>query len=137
MWPKLMMQLLPQLMDLLPHVSRVVPAADRYLAQRGANDAKLDALASGVRDDLGRVAKAHVAMATQLDAFATEVGRIGTQSKEAAAEATRARMAAELLQARLSQTERSVGTLRNLLVVALVLLVAALVMLMVLLLHGR
>ena len=75
MWPKILMQYLPQLVELLPHVSRVVPMADKYLAQRGANDVKLDALGDAVRGDLGKVAKAHIALAEQLDAFSVHVRR--------------------------------------------------------------
>ena len=124
MWPKLLMQYLPQLVELLPHVSRVVPMADKYMAQRNANDAKLDEMAQSVRGDLGKVAKAHIALAEQLDAFATHVS-------EGVAEAKRARMAAELAQLRVVELEKQVAGLRSLVVASLVavILVLALVML--------
>jgi len=141
MWPKLLMQYLPQLIELLPHVSRVVPAADKYLAQRGANDQKLDTLATSVRDDLGRVAKAHVSMATQLDTFAGQVTRIGTEAHEAATEARLARLAAEALSTsvdlRLTRAERSVSTLRILLILTVLMLAATLILLAVLVSHTR
>lgn len=107
------MQYLPQLVELLPHVSRVVPMADKYLAQRGANDEKLDAMAESVRGDLGKVAKAHIALAEQLDAFAVHV-------RDGATEAKRARMAAELVQLRVETLEKQVAGLRSLLVVTTV-----------------
>ena len=124
MWPKLLMQYLPQLVELLPHVSRVVPVADKYLEQRTARDGKLDELAQSVRGDLGKVAKAHIALAEQLDAFSVHVG-------EGAAEAKRARMAAELAQLRVEALEKQVAGLRSLVLAGLVavILVLALVVL--------
>ncbi len=113
MWPKILMQYLPQLVELLPHVSRVVPMADKYLAQRGANDVKLDALGDAVRGDLGKVAKAHIALAEQLDAFSVHVS-------EGAAEAKRAGAAAELALAKAATIERQVAGLRTILVAILV-----------------
>lgn len=141
MWPKLLMQYLPQLVELLPHVSRVVPAADKYLAQRGTSDAKLNSIATTVRDDLGRVARAHVDMATQLDAFAGQVLAISAETKLATAEASRARVAAESLaesvEARLTRTEHSIANLRTLLVTTLFLLAVVVTLLIVLLVHSH
>ena len=124
MWPKILMQYLPQLVELLPHVSRVVPMADKYMAQRGANDVKLDALAEGIRGDLGKVAKAHIILAEQLDVFAADVS-------ESASEARRARVAAELAQKKAEGLEKQVASLRTVLIAILV--VVALVLLLVVL----
>ena len=54
MWPKLLMQYLPQLIELLPHVRRVVPMADRYLQGRSAGDAALAGSLEGLRGELGQ-----------------------------------------------------------------------------------
>ena len=66
MWPKLLMQLF----ELMPHVTRLVPIADKYFAQRSAtekaNEAAFTAMAEGVRGDLGQVAKAHAGLYRQL-----------------------------------------------------------------------
>jgi hypothetical protein len=66
MWPKL----LAQLFELLPHVSRLIPMADRFFASRAATDrateAAMVAMAEGVRGDLGQVTKAHVGLYRQL-----------------------------------------------------------------------
>ena len=118
------MQYLPQLVELLPHVSRVVPIADKYLAQRNASDAKLEALAQSVRGDLGKVAKAHIALAEQLDTFAVHVS-------ESAAESKRARMAAELAQLKVEALERQITRLRSIVTASLV---AILLILMLILL---
>ena len=66
MWPKL----LAQLFELLPHVSRLIPMADRFFASRAATDrateAAMAAMAEGVRGDLGQVTKAHAGLYRQL-----------------------------------------------------------------------
>ena len=66
MWPKL----LAQLFELLPHVNRLIPMADRFFASRAASDraseAAMAAMAEGVRGDLGQVAKAHAGLYRQM-----------------------------------------------------------------------
>jgi chromosome segregation ATPase len=66
MWPKVLMQLV----ELLPHVTRLVPVADRYFASKQAgekaNQAALVAMAEGVQADLGQVTKAHAALYRKL-----------------------------------------------------------------------
>ncbi len=66
MWPKLF----AQLFELLPHVTRLVPLADRFFASRAATDrateAAMVAMAEGVRGDLGQVTKAHAGLYRQL-----------------------------------------------------------------------
>jgi ElaB/YqjD/DUF883 family membrane-anchored ribosome-binding protein len=66
MWPKVLMQLV----ELLPHVTRLVPVADRYFASKQAgekaNQAALVAMAEGVQADLGQVAKAHAGLYRKL-----------------------------------------------------------------------
>jgi hypothetical protein len=59
MWPKVLMQLF----DLLPHVSRLVPVAERYFAGRAQtehnNENTLAAMAESVDGTMGQLAKAH------------------------------------------------------------------------------
>ena len=59
MWPKLLGQLLPQVFDLLPHLKRVVPMAEKFLSSKAevdrANEAAMVAMAEGVRGDLGQM----------------------------------------------------------------------------------
>lgn len=59
-----------QLFELLPHVTRLVPLADRYLSSRTANEraneAALAAMAEGVQADLGQVTKAHAGLYSKL-----------------------------------------------------------------------
>jgi hypothetical protein len=85
MWPKV----LAQLFELLPHVTRLVPMADKYFstktASEKATEAAMVAMAEGVRGDLGQVSKAHAGLYQQLieqkaqiAEVADEVRRMGT-----------------------------------------------------------
>ena len=66
MWPKILMQLV----EFLPHATRLIPVADRYFASRQAsekaNEAALMAMAEGVQADLGQVTKAHAGLYRKL-----------------------------------------------------------------------
>jgi hypothetical protein len=84
MWPKV----IAQLFELLPHITRLVPMADKYLssktASEKANEAAMAAMAEGVRGDLGQVTKAHMGLyrqlqdqSAQITALAEEVKRTG------------------------------------------------------------
>jgi phage shock protein A len=76
MWPKL----LAQLFELLPHITRVLPMADRYLSSKAAtekaNEAALTAMAEGVRGDLGQVTKAHLGLYRQLQELSAQVATV-------------------------------------------------------------
>lgn len=66
MWPKL----IAQLVELLPHIARLIPLADTFLASRaisdGASEAAVAALSEDVRKDLGKVAASHESLYRQL-----------------------------------------------------------------------
>ena len=76
MWPKL----LAQLFELLPHVSRLIPMADRFFASRAATDRATEtamvAMAEGVRGDLGQVTKAHAGLYRQLQEQGTQLEEV-------------------------------------------------------------
>jgi hypothetical protein len=88
MWPKL----LAQLFELLPHVSRVLPLADKYFSSKAANEkaneAALAAMAEGVRGDLGQVTKAHVGLYRQLQELSAQVTVVGESAESARKAAT-------------------------------------------------
>ena len=129
MWPKV----LTQLFELLPHISRMVPLADRYLSSRSSTDTAIATLSDGVRSDLGRVAKAHVDLAGRLDEFAAHVDAI-------AAETRQTRAAAQNTEVRITALERSIGSLRPLLLTLLAAVLVAVVLLiavLVLILHSH
>lgn len=73
MWPKVLMQLF----ELLPHISRLVPMADKYFnskaATEKANQAAMLAMAQGVRGDLGQVTQAHAGLYRQLQEQSAQI----------------------------------------------------------------
>jgi hypothetical protein len=104
MWPKLLMQLF----ELLPHISRLVPMADKYFSQKAAaekaNEAALAAMAEGVRGDLGQVTKAHAGLYRQLQDLSAQVTVVG-ETAEAA------RVAASKQDDRVVELERQVAAI--------------------------
>jgi hypothetical protein len=104
MWPKLLMQLF----ELLPHISRLVPMADKYFSQKAAaekaNEAALAAMAEGVRGDLGQVTRAHAGLYRQLQDLSAQVTVVG-ETAEAA------RVAAAKQDSRVEELERQVAAI--------------------------
>ena len=125
MWPKVLAQLIPQLIDLLPHVKRVVPMADKFLSSKAASDAALAAMAEGVRTDLGQVTTAHSALSQQVAAanagFEQQLTDLAAAVRTLDQTAESSRLALETsLDTRISTLERQ---LRSLLVALIVLVV--------------
>src|ERR1700733_5349652 len=83
MWPKV----IAQLFELLPHITRLVPMADKYLssktASEKANEAAMAAMAEGVRGDLGQVAKAHAGLYRQLQDQSAQIAEVAEEVKQA------------------------------------------------------
>jgi hypothetical protein len=81
MWPKV----LAQLFELLPHITRLVPMADRYFstktASEKATEAAMVAMAEGVRGDLGQVTKAHAGLYQQLQEQSVQLAEISSEVK--------------------------------------------------------
>jgi len=67
MWPKA----IAQLIELLPHVSRLLPMADRLLntktAHTEASRSAMQQMAEGLRGDLGQVTASHAGLYRQLN----------------------------------------------------------------------
>ncbi|HWB33549.1 MAG TPA: hypothetical protein VG714_10265 [Acidobacteriaceae bacterium] len=129
MWPKM-------LLELLPHLTRLVPLADRYLTSRSVDDqahaAAVAALGEEMRSGLGRVDEIHAGLQQALK-------EQGEQIAEAGMEATRARMAAEQVEQRVAKLERRAKATLMVAEAGFILLVATVVMLIVVLvrLHAR
>jgi hypothetical protein len=104
MWPKV----IAQLFELLPHITRLVPMADRYLssktASEKANEAAMAAMAEGVRGDLGQVTKAHAGLYRQLQEQSAQIAEVGEEVK-------RARLAVEQQEGRLVPLESKIASL--------------------------
>lgn len=125
MWPRL-------LLDLLPHFARLLPAADKYLANRSASDKALEtamaALAGDVRGELRHVTEEQAGIRSQLQEH-------GAQVAQMAAEVARLRTGTESLEERFAKLEKTAATVTRLAWVALVLLVGVSALLVVLVLR--
>ena len=62
MWPRLFAQLL----ELLPHVTRLVPLVDRYLTSRSAAERAHEATLTALHTDLGSLTRAHASLSAEL-----------------------------------------------------------------------
>ena len=130
MWPKLLMQLF----ELLPHISRLVPMADKYFSQKAAaekaNEAALAAMAEGVRGDLGQVTRAHAGLYRQLQDLSAQVTVVG-ETAEAA------RVAAAKQDSRVEELEQKVAAIGVWVKVGVSVVVVMLGVLIWLLVRGR
>lgn len=121
MWPKVLAQLVPQLIDLLPHVKRVVPMADKFLSSKAASDAALAAMAQGVRSDLGDVVTANQGLSRQIGDLSAQIATFGET-------ADLARSASTALGTSVVAIDRDLRSLRSLLLLTLVLVAILLLM---------
>jgi hypothetical protein len=83
MWPKVF----AQLVELLPHVSRLIPMADMFFqsktASEKANEAALSAMTETVRGDLGKVTSAHASLYRQLQEQAAQIAEVASDARRA------------------------------------------------------
>jgi chromosome segregation ATPase len=130
MWPKV----IAQLFELLPHITRLVPMADKYLssktASEKANEAALAAMAEGVRGDLGQVTKAHAGLYRQLQDQSAQIAEVSEEVK-------RALLSMEQHEHRMLTLESSVTSLGWWVKAGFSLLVVLIVVVIVLLMRGR
>lgn len=124
MWPKA----LAQLLELLPHAARMLPIADKFFqsktAGEEANRRALEAMADGVRGDLGQVTAAHAGLYRQLHDQGEKLVQIG-------ADAGAARAAAVAAEARVGALERRLDRMGVLLLIVTLVSVLSLVLLIV------
>ncbi len=96
MWPKA----LAQLIELAPHIARMLPTADRYLQSKVASDdatrAVLAKMGDDMRADINRVTASHEGIYRQLNEQGERFAQLSEQmtAVRAAAEATEERVAA-------------------------------------------
>jgi septal ring factor EnvC (AmiA/AmiB activator) len=133
MWPRL----IAQLVDLLPHATRLLPMADAYFATRRENDRAqaiaIATMADELRADVGRVADSHTSMQRQIAEQKTQIA-----SLKDAIEATQTQSVAQTKQ--LEWITSDLNTVRVWVkfgTVIIVLLLAALLAASVMLLHSR
>jgi len=121
MWPKL-------LFDLLPHFSRLLPVADKYLARISANEnaqaEALAALSADVRKQMGRATETQAGVARQLQQQSTQIAEI-------AVDVARTRMGIEGAEERIAKLEKKAGMAVRLLWVVLALTATTLALVVV------
>ena len=126
MWPRV----IAQLAELLPHLARVLPMADKYFSSKAktdrATEAAMTAMAEGVRGDLGQVAKAHAGLYLQLEEQKAQIARVGDEVKRLATAVERV----AALESRMAGLKRWVA-------IGVSLIVALLAAVIVLLVRGR
>lgn len=130
MWPKAF----AQLVELAPHLSRILPMADRFFQTKAANeDANRKAisdLGDRLRADLNQVTVAHATLSDQVSDISSAVHRLASDSASV-------KLSTDAVDGRLKAIEARQSRLQALLAVALVLLVVVLILSVILLLHGR
>src|SRR5436305_10462617 len=126
MWPKA----LAQLIELAPHAARLLPMADKFFSAKTAgeeaNRKAMEAMADGLRGDLGQVTASHAGLYRQLNNQSEKLAEIS-------AEARAARAAAEAANARITHLERRLDRIGGLLLIVTLLAVVLLVIAIVLL----
>jgi hypothetical protein len=130
MWPKV----IAQLFELLPHITRLVPMADKYFssktASEKANEAAVAAMAEDVRGDLGQVTKAHAGLYRQLQEQSAQIAEVSEEMK-------RARLSIEQHEHRMLTLEANVTSLGWWVKAGVSVLVVLVVAVIVLLVRGR
>ena len=76
-----------QLMELLPHATRLIPVADKYFssktANEKANEAALVAMAEGVQADLGQVTAAHAGLYRKMQEQEAQIAEMRDEVRQA------------------------------------------------------
>jgi hypothetical protein len=76
------------LFELLPHIARVVPMADKYFSSKAnterATETAMVAMAEGLRGDLGQVTKAHAGLYQKLEEQSAQIVEVGDEVKRLA-----------------------------------------------------
>ena len=128
MWPKA----IAQLIELLPHMSRLLPLADRFLntksADAEASRTAMEQMAQGLRGDLGQVTASHAGLYRQLNEQSERLGNI-------AADLRSTKLSTESVEARVTVLEARFQKLFYLLGVMFLLLSTTLILISVLFLR--
>ena len=110
MWPK-------ALLELAPHLVRLVPAANNFFQNKSAGDEAnrkaLEDITEGLRGDLGQVTASHAGLYRQLNEQSEKLALM-------AADVAASRASMESIEGRLARLQRRYGTTTKLLIAALV-----------------
>ena len=133
MWPKAF----AQFVELAPHISRLLPMADRFFQNKNAGEEStrkavetMEATSESLRADLGQFTTAHASLSRQ-------IGELDRKLEDFTGDARAAKVAAESLDQRITRIEMMQSRLSMLCVTALVALMAAIVLLGLIYAHVR
>jgi hypothetical protein len=130
MWPKV----IAQLFELLPHISRLLPMADKFLSSKAAaekaNEAAMAAMAEGVRGDLGQVTRAHAGLYRQLQDQSAQIVEVAQQVRDTRLSIDQNMRRMEALELQISSFGRWLKVGVSLLVVLVVVVIGLLVQIM-------
>lgn len=128
MWPKA----LAQLIELAPHITRLIPMADRFFQSKTAGEEAsrnaMEQMALGLRGDLGQVTAAHAGLYQQLSQQGDKLSAI-------AADVQAGRISVDSLEARIAQLEVQFSRLQLSVAAAIALLVAVCILSILILVH--
>jgi hypothetical protein len=121
MWPKA----ISSLIELAPHITRLVPLADRFFnsksAEADASRTAMEQMADGLRGDLGQVTASHAGLYRQLNDQSIAISAV-------AADVRSVKLAADSLEARITRIESQTTRLTQLVGVTLLLLVISVIL---------
>jgi len=124
MWPKA----LAQLIELAPHITRLLPLADRFFQSKSA-DAEasrtaMEQMAEGLRGDLGQVTASHAGLYRQLNDQSEKLSALSADLRST-------KLIVESAEARTVALEQQLKVLRTLLIVVLLFATAIVTLLIV------
>jgi septal ring factor EnvC (AmiA/AmiB activator) len=112
MWPKA----LAQLIELAPHITRLLPMADRFFqsksAEAEASRTAMEQMAEGLRGDLGQVTASHAGLYRQLNDQSEKLSTLSADLRST-------KLVVESAEARIAALEQHIKVLRVLLIVVL------------------
>jgi hypothetical protein len=112
MWPKA----LTQIIELAPHITRLLPLADRFFqsksAEQDAARTAMEQMADGLRGDLGQVTASHAGLYRQLNDQSEKLSGLSVDLRST-------NVAVEAANTRLAGLEQQVKLLRTLLFLVL------------------
>jgi hypothetical protein len=126
MWPRL----LAQLLEVLPHVTRLVPLADRYLTARSATERAHEEDLAALRTDLASLTRSHASFTAQFASQPQKLDHITAQ-----VDLNRVELVAQATQ--LQAVTQQLKRLQTLVVGSAMLSALLLLAILVLLLHPR
>jgi chromosome segregation ATPase len=128
MWPKA----LSQLIELAPHLSRLLPMADRFFQSKTADSeasrTAMEQMAEGLRGDLGQVTASHAGLYRQLNEQSEKLTALGSDLHTT-------KLSVDSVESRLAAIETRISSAYIFIVTGLVMLAAICILLVVILLR--